>query len=72
MRLCIICGARVRNQNPKSDTCDPVCTRAKHAGRSSRAEQLRFELTNPGVESPLECPDCGHFLHDCQCWNNEP
>lgn len=28
-RKCIICGARVRNQNAKTTTCDSICTLAK-------------------------------------------
>jgi hypothetical protein len=32
MRKCIICGARVTNLNPKTNTCDPMCTRAKKNG----------------------------------------
>lgn len=37
-RLCAVCSARVRNQNPKVDTCDSVCTRAKKAGRNRVAQ----------------------------------
>lgn len=40
-RLCVVCGADVvkarRRANDivgDNDTCDPVCTRAKHAGRT--------------------------------------
>jgi hypothetical protein len=42
-RLCVICGAKVRNQNPKTNTCDPICTRAKHASRT-RQEQIEHEM----------------------------
>jgi hypothetical protein len=45
-RLCIICGARVKNMNPKTNTCDPICTAAKHAGRT-RTEQLAWEMKHP-------------------------
>lgn len=37
MRKCIICGARVRNRNPKTETCDPICTFARKI-RVSRNE----------------------------------
>jgi hypothetical protein len=43
MRACEICGAKVRNMNPRTTTCDPVCTRAKHAGRT-RKEQIEHEM----------------------------
>lgn len=42
-RTCVICGAKVRNQNPKVDTCDSTCTAAKKSGRN-RTEQVRVEL----------------------------
>jgi predicted nucleic acid-binding Zn ribbon protein len=42
-RLCVVCGARVRNQNPKVNTCDSVCTNAKKSGRN-RTEQQRYEI----------------------------
>ncbi len=31
-RGCEICGAKVTNLNPKTTTCDPICTRAKKHG----------------------------------------
>ncbi len=31
-RLCVICGARVVNMNPKTVTCSPPCTIAKEYG----------------------------------------
>jgi hypothetical protein len=43
MRKCVICGARVRNMNPKCVTCDPVCTKAKHAWRT-RVQQIKYEI----------------------------
>jgi len=43
MRKCIICGARVTNINPRSNTCDPVCTRAKH-NEVDRPTQIRLDL----------------------------
>ncbi len=30
MRKCVICGARVRNENPKTKTCSPDCTAKLH------------------------------------------
>jgi hypothetical protein len=26
MRTCAICGAKVKNINPRCNTCDPICT----------------------------------------------
>lgn len=56
-RLCVICGARVRNQNPKTTTCDPTCTRAKHAGRT-RKEQIEHEMA---VDEYNDC--CAGHAH---------
>lgn len=44
-RVCFLCGARVRNQNPspKINTCSQECARAKKAGRT-REEQLKYEM----------------------------
>lgn len=41
-RICIICGARVRNKNTKTKTCDSICTFAKEKGldRNAAAHQL--------------------------------
>lgn len=38
-RSCIICGARVRNINPKADTCSSDCTAKKH----NRKEPERYD-----------------------------
>lgn len=43
MRTCIICGAGVRNLNPKTVTCSPMCTRARDAGRT-RERQQEYEI----------------------------
>jgi predicted nucleic acid-binding Zn ribbon protein len=65
MRICIICGARVRNRNQSVNTCSPLCTRAKKAKRS-RYEQILFELEHPEInhdedppQSPKTCGVCG-------------
>lgn len=40
-RICIICGARVTNQNPKANTCDTICTFARdHSLTRERAQRL--------------------------------
>jgi hypothetical protein len=41
-RLCEICGARVRNLNPRVTTCGQICTEAKRKGRT-RKHQMRLE-----------------------------
>jgi hypothetical protein len=38
-RVCVICGAKVRNMNPRCNTCDPICTRAKKNGLT-REDQI--------------------------------
>jgi hypothetical protein len=53
-RLCEICGARVANLNPKTTTCGPVCTRAKHNGLT-RALQIKRDLrTSAALESGFD------------------
>jgi len=42
--VCVICGARVYNHNPKANTCSPICTKAKHANRT-RQEQFEYEMS---------------------------
>lgn len=69
MKTCIICGARVRNSNPKTNTCRPICTRAKHAGRKL-AEQQRHEMELKAFESPRTCGACDCAIDgngDCGC-----
>ena len=61
VRSCEICGARVRNQNPKTTTCDPICTAAKHGGRT-RQQQIEWEMANEqydDCEGKPACPTCG-------------
>ena len=65
---CIICGARVRNHNPKCVTCDPVCTAAKKSGRT-REGQLKHEMAHPPADDGIFCPGCGFFTSQCQCWD---
>jgi hypothetical protein len=43
---CVVCGADVsksrhmrREYVGKSNTCDPICTRAKHSGRTREEQQ---------------------------------
>lgn len=42
-RKCMVCGAAVRNINPKTRTCDPICTRARNNGLT-RTEQIKLDL----------------------------
>ena len=46
-RLCVVCGARVTNTNPKVSTCDAVCGRARRAGRT-RAQQHAADMAEDG------------------------
>jgi len=59
VRICSVCGARVRNINPsqKINTCDQVCRDAKKSG-ISRSEQLQREADAlPWPEKPFEHED---------------
>lgn len=67
-RLCVVCGARVINHNPRTVTCDEVCTAAKKAGRT-RVEQIAWEMQQPVEQSPT-CAGCGFFTSQCQCWDS--
>jgi len=49
VKLCVICGASVKNHNPKTTTCQPLCTRAKHNKRSHQ-EQVAYELAHPDFD----------------------
>ena len=40
---CVVCGARVRNRNPKTVTCDSICTAARKAHRT-RGAQIAQEM----------------------------
>lgn len=43
-RHCIICGARVRNRNPHVNTCQKLCTEAKHSQKSINQIVKEFSL----------------------------
>lgn len=59
-RLCVICGARVRNMNPKANTCSSDCTAIKH-GRPSVAIQSKLcgNCQSPITEDDTSCGSCG-------------
>ena len=64
MRTCIICG----NENPKTNPCDPVCTRARNAGMS-REERMAFEVRRAGVNFKRKhCKVCGMLNSECFCY----
>jgi hypothetical protein len=42
-RKCVVCGAAVKNMNPRTVTCDPICTRAKN-NNITREEQVVRDL----------------------------
>lgn len=61
-RKCVVCGARVTNRNPKTTTCDPTCTNAKHAGWT-REKQISHEMSEAidrrsMATSFMEIEDC--------------
>jgi predicted nucleic acid-binding Zn ribbon protein len=69
-RHCVVCGACVRYRNPKTTTCDPVCTAARNNGRT-RTQQIVWKLEHP--EHPKDdeefCVGCGMFTNQSQCWD---
>ena len=48
-RRCVVCGAYVRNQNPRTVTCDSICTRAKH-NNITRNEQVIRDIQKEEAE----------------------
>lgn len=48
-RKCIVCGAAVRNMNPKTVTCDPICTRARNSN-ISRYDQIMRDIAEEEKE----------------------
>lgn len=63
-RLCSICGARVRNMNPKVDTCGPVCTSKKKELRGDRITGLCEFCRAPIFDHSQHCVECEQALHD--------
>lgn len=57
-RTCEICGARVENLNPDVTTCGPICTEAKHKGRTHK-HQMRIEAERAS-KLDESCLYCGH------------
>ena len=49
VRLCVMCGAKVINHNPKTQTCQPLCTRARYNNRTMQ-QQLEYELAHPDID----------------------
>jgi predicted nucleic acid-binding Zn ribbon protein len=63
IKKCVVCGAKVRNQNPKTITCSPECT----------AKKNHEEAPDPKFKT---CPGCGiailNWEDDCGfCTNQE-
>lgn len=54
-RTCEVCGARVRNLNPKTTTCSPGCTKAK---------KCIFFTKGKGCARRDKCDCFGQLLHD--------
>jgi primosomal protein N' len=49
-RLCVVCGAKVNNINPKCVTCSATCTRAKHNGLSRVEQEVKDVLEETRLE----------------------
>lgn len=60
-KTCKVCGARVTNFNPKSNTCDSICTRAKHSGLT-RGQQMRQDMRRSAIAF-RETQMLGELLH---------
>lgn len=67
-RLCVVCGARVINMNPRTVTCDSICTAARHIGRT-RERQIKWEMNHPPRRMGNDCPGCGNIGSQCDCWD---
>lgn len=59
-RLCIVCGARVRNQNPKCCTCSPECTAIRN---HTISPEIHFRhcgvCQSPITDHATSCGACG-------------
>lgn len=62
-RLCVICFARVTNQNPLTVTCGPDCT-AKHRGKKVPEPQFRHcpVCQSPVADDASRCGSCDNSL----------
>lgn len=69
-KKCVVCGARVRNQNPRTTTCDAICTAARNNGKT-REQQVAWELEHPSEQDDAGtyCRGCGMYSSQCQCWD---
>jgi hypothetical protein len=65
-RRCVICGASVRNMNPKCNTCSPDCTKAKHAGLTL-AEFYQRENSRPIETEDIRNRRIGSGCEVCGC-----
>ena len=70
MRLCQICGARVRNLNPRVTTCDGLCTRAKKNG-VSYSDQVILDMEEDERASELRDRDESHFRNRARIQREE-
>lgn len=60
-KRCVICGARVRNHNPKTITCSPECT-AKRYGKPAPQEVPFKKCAACGetiADNDTSCASCG-------------
>lgn len=59
-RRCVICGARVRNQNPKANTCSPDCTAMRDKKPApDMPTKLCGSCQSPIDDSATTCESCG-------------
>jgi predicted nucleic acid-binding Zn ribbon protein len=59
-RVCIVCGARVTNMNPKANTCSSRCTR-KRDGKPDLEIIFNHCLVcqSPIEDNATHCNSCG-------------
>lgn len=58
MRTCVICGARVRNMNPKTRTCSPDCTAKLHGRPAPEVHFCHCRVCGLAIERGDLCQVC--------------
>lgn len=65
-RLCVICGARVRNLNPRATVCGGICYEKKRIQEGARVVECctcgQPALVRFGITTEVHCAECAHAL----------
>ncbi len=63
---CVVCGAKLNYKRlrtcPNANTCDPVCTRAKHAKRTRTEQYFADDKEDERLESFGFEPEYHRFI----------